>query len=389
MNFKSLDCYLDRFYREKNIPGLGISIYKDGKQIHMYCTGFADVEKKIPFAQDTMINLYSATKLSTCTAALRLVEKGLIRLTDPVEKYLPEMAGVKVRQENSQLLAPKNKMLIRHLFSMSAGFSYGRDLPALRELLIRTNGRPTTRQAMEALAKEPLLFESGSRFQYSFCHDVLGALMEVVCGDTLDHILRRELFDPMDMPDTSFHLNEQQRKRLAPEYSHFNGKNDTADAVTFREGVDMGLGPVYESGGGGLISCVRDYGKLAAMLANGGIAPNGKRILSADTIAKMQENQLTEEGKKDFEAFGGWSKAGYGYGLGVRVLMDRERNNSLSENGELGWDGALGCYFASDPKSGIAIFYAQQEEGSKWYEYHGMIRNYVYACILGSEERNE
>lgn len=386
MNFKPLDSYLDTFYSEKNIPGLGISVYQNGKHLHTYCAGFANVEKQIPFSQDTMLNLYSATKISTCTTGLRLVERGLLNLEDPVEKYLPEMAEVKVRQENGKVVPVKNKMLIRHLFSMSAGFSYERDEAVIGKLLAETNGKPTTRQVAGAFSQTPLLFEPGTHFKYSFCHDVLGAVLEVVCGNSLGNILQKELFEPVGMSDTAFRLKDEQRERLAPEYYNFNGKTHTSDAIIYREGVDMGMGPSYESGGGGLLSCVKDYGLLAAMLANGGVAPNGKRILKSETIALMQTNQLTEDGLADFDEFGGWSKAGYGYGLGVRTLMNRERNNSLSENGEFGWDGALGCYIAADPQNGIAIFYAQQEGGSQWYTFHGMIRNYVYACILGDEE---
>lgn len=385
MNFRPLDRYLDTFYSEKNIPGLGICVYRHGEHLHTYCTGFANVEKQIPFCEDTMFNLYSATKLSTCTAGLRLAEKGLLDLEDPVEKYLPGMAGIRVRRENARTEPAQNKMLVKHLFSMSAGFSYERDDPVLEKLMSETDGKPTTRQVADALSKIPLLFEPGTRFKYSFCHDVLGAVMEAACGNTLGNILQRELFETIGMPDTAFRLKEEQRARLAPEYHGFCGKTNTADEVLYREGVDMDMGPSYESGGGGLISCVRDYGQIAAMLANGGVAPNGERILKSETIALMRTNQLTAKGLADFEAFGGWSKAGYGYGLGVRTLMDRERNNSLSENGEFGWDGALGCYVAADPESGIAIFYAQQEGGSRWYTYHGMIRNYVYACIMGSE----
>ena len=386
MNFNALDRYLDTFYDEKNIPGVGISVYRHGKHLHTYCTGFANVEKRIPFAEDTMFNLYSASKISTCTAGMLLVERGLLNLDDPVEKYLPEMADVTVRQADGTIAPAKNKMLVRHPFSMSGGLSYDRESSALDELMEKTGGRPSTRQVVEALAKTPLLFEPGTHFKYSFCHDALGAVLEVVYGDTLGNIFRKELYEPMGMTDTAFKLNDEKRKRLAPEYHNFNAKTGTADQVIYKEGVDMGMGPDYESGGGGLLSSVRDYGKITAMLANGGVAPNGVRILKAETISMMQENQLTPEGLEDFAAFGGWSKDGYGYGLGVRTLMNRERNNALSENGEFGWDGALGCYVVADPKSGIAIFYAQQEGGSQWWTWHGTVRNFAYACVLGGEE---
>ena len=384
MNFKPLDNYLDTFYKEKNIPGVGISIYRHGKHLHTYCAGYANVEERVPFAPDTMISLCSATKVSTATAAMKLVERGLMDLEDLVEKYLPEMADVRVQQSDGTLAAPKNIMRIRHLLSMTAGFGYDRSSAAVQKLMEETGGNPTTRQYVSVLAQTPLLFEPGTHFKYSVCHDVLGAVLEVVCQKSFGEILREEIFDPIGMKDVTFHLNEEQRKRLAPEYSNFNGTTETADKVAYRRD-GQGMGSRYESGGGGLISCLQDYVLLPATLANGGVAPNGKQIIKPETIRMMQKSQLNSDAQQDFDQFSGWFRAGYSYGLGVRTLLDRERNNSLSENGEIGWDGAMGCYLAADPKSGVAIFYTQQETVSHWYKYHGMIRNYAYACVLGAE----
>lgn len=386
MNFKPLDRYLDTFYSEKNIPGVGISVYRHGRHLHTYCAGFQNVEEKIPFSPDTMVNIYSASKISTCTTAMRLIEKGFFKLDDPVSLYLPEMADVTIRKENGMIEKAENTMLIRHLFSMSAGLSYDTKSDAITKLKAETDGKPTTRQMVKALAASPLLFEPGTHFKYSMCHDVLAAVMEVTYGEAFSSILKKELFDLIGMNNTAFRLTEEQRKNMAPEYHGFNGKTGTANAVIRKEGVDMGMGPVYESGGGGLISCVKDYALLAAALANYGIAPNGTRILTPESIDQMRTNQMNPVSQKDFEEMGGWSKMGYGYGLGVRTLVDRERNNSLSANGEFGWDGALGCYLVADPDTGISIFYAQQEGGSQWWNYHGTIRNIAYACVIGAEE---
>ena len=103
MNFKPLDRYLDTFYSEKNIPGVGISVYRHGRHLHTYCAGFQNVEEKIPFSPDTMVNIYSASKISTCTTAMRLIEKGFFKLDDPVSLYLPEMADVTIRKENGMI----------------------------------------------------------------------------------------------------------------------------------------------------------------------------------------------------------------------------------------------------------------------------------------------
>ena len=385
MNFSALDAYLDSFYSEKNIPGVGIAVSVGGEIVHRHFAGWANVEKRVPFAGNTIFNLYSATKVSTVTACMRLVEKGLLGLDEPASKYLPELADVTVRRPDGGASPARNVMRVRHLMSMSAGFSYEGNTVAVRDLMRRTKGRPTTRQVAEALAKEPLAFEPGTHFRYSFCHDVLAALMEVAAGISYPEILERELFIPLGMKDTGFMLNDEQRARLAPEYHGFDGATGTAREVVFKEGLSMGMGPLYRSGGGGMVSTVNDYARLAAMLGNGGATAEGMRLLSRESIDAMRENQLSPEALVDFDAMGGWSKAGYGYGLGVRTLMDRERNNALSANGEFGWDGALGCYVLADPENRVGIFYAQQEGGSKWYTWHGTVRNMAYAAILGKE----
>ena len=337
----------------------------------------------MPFTTDTLVNIYSASKISTCAAGMRLVERGLLNLDAPEADYLPEFAAPRVALPEGGSAPAKNVMRVRHLFSMSAGLSYDMDLPALKE--VRSSGAPTTREVVRALAKEPLLFEPGTHYKYSMCHDVLGAVIEEVEGASLGEALRREVFDPLGMSDTAFHLSDAARPRLAPEYHGFDVAKGRAREVILKEGMDMGMGPRYESGGGGLISCARDYGVLAAALANGGVAPNGARLLKPETIDLMRTNQLPEAAMPDFEAMGGWSKVGYGYGLGVRTLVDRERNHSLSENGEFGWDGALGCYLLADPARGVGLFYAQHEAGSQWWTWHGTIRNLAYAGILGGE----
>ena len=384
MNFDALDRYLDTFYQEKNIPGLGCAVAVRGEIVHRHFAGFQDVERGIPFGEDTLVNLYSATKISTAAAAMRMVEQGYFGLDTPAAEILPELGDVTVQREDGSVTPAENVMLVRHLFSMSAGFSYDGTGRAVRDLLRETDGRPTTRQVVRALAEEPLLFEPGTHFKYSYCLDVLAAVMEEAAGIPYPEILRRELFEPLGMEDTGFTLSDGQRTRLGPEYHGFDVKTGRAREVILREGFDMGMGTEYRSGGGGLISSVGDYAKLAAMLANRGVTADGKRILSEESIDAMRTNQLGREAMEDYDRFGGWSKAGYGYGLGVRTLLDPERNNSLSAKGEFGWDGALGCYLLADPDTagGVGIFYAQQEGGSPWYTWHGLIRNYAYAGIL-------
>jgi CubicO group peptidase (beta-lactamase class C family) len=179
-------------------------------------------------------------------------------------------------------------------------------------------------------------------------------LIEAVSGKTLGKYLKENIFDRIGMNDTAFSIAPEKQNRAAKHYIGFDSKTNTSKEVG--EIFDVHAWNEYESGGGGLISSVHDYALFAAAMCNYGVAENGERILSEKSINAMRTNRLNEKSLDDFAEFGGWSKAGYGYGLGVRTLIDRERNNSLSEIGEFGWDGACGCYVVIDPAAQIAIF---------------------------------
>lgn len=383
MNFQPLTDYLDSFYHEKNIPMVGCVVYHHHQKVYEHCAGFADVEEGRPFTPDTLVHLYSASKASTVTAGLQLVDAGKLDLDAPLAQYMPEFAHPTVRVEvdgKEEILPAKNPILVRHLFSMQAGLSYNTDTPELQAVKEAIDGRCPTREVIRAVAKTPLLFEPGTHFRYSMCHDVLGGLIEEVSGKRFSTYLQENLFEPLGMVDTHFFLPEEKMARLAPEYYGFDAATGKHDSKVLRNGMTMGFGDDYECGGGGLTSCLSDYIRLVETLTNRGTALNGTRILRPETVDLLRTNQTDEVSIKDFEAMGGWSKMGYGYGMGVRTLLDRERNNSLSRNGEFGWDGMLGCYWVCDPEAEVSIFYIQQDS-TPWWNWHGTVRNTVYACL--------
>ena len=385
MNFQPLTAYLDSFLTDKDLPMVGCAVYYRHQPVYEHCAGWANVEARTPMRPDTLLHLYSASKAATVTAGLQLVESGAFSLDDRLADYLPEFEHMSVRTElpdgKEEIRPAENPILIRHLFSMQAGLSYDTDTPEIAAMREETGGRCPTREVVSALARTPLLFEPGTHFCYSMCHDVLGALIEEVSGERFGDYLQRHVFEPVGMADTAFYLPEEKMARLAPEYHGYHAATRKSDAVVLKNGMDMGMGPEYESGGGGLTSSLADYILLVETLTNRGLAPNGTRILRPESVEMLRRNQMNEASQRDFEAMGGWSKMGYGYGLGVRTLVNRERNNSLSRNGEFGWDGALGCYWVADPDAEVAIFYVQQAGGSPWWEWHGTVRNTVYACL--------
>ncbi|WP_042168010.1 serine hydrolase domain-containing protein [Paenibacillus gorillae] len=380
MNFTKLTAYLEAFYNEKNIPGLGIAMYHKHQPVYEHYTGFSDVENQVPFSGNSIFRLYSATKVITVTALLQLLEQGKFKLSDPLYEYIPEFRDMSVRHTlpdgTVELRPAQHHITIEHLFTMTAGIEKI-DTDAVNKAIADSNGEGQTLSVIKALAQEPLLFEPGSHFQYTVCHDVLAGLLEAVTGQTFGQYLQQNIFDPLGMKDTSFQLKDE--SRFCKLYNSFNAK--THRAASIGENFNLQPGRAYESGGGGLYATVPDYIVFAEALCNYGLAPNGERILRPETVNAMRRNRLSPVAQQDFNRFGGESKYGYGYGLGVRTMMNREDNNSLSHNGEFGWDGARGCYVVIDPEAEVTLFYAQQENASPWYRYHGTIRNYAYASV--------
>lgn len=380
MDFTDLKVFLDKITKWR-IPGADCIVYYQNKPVFRYSAGFADVEKRRPVTAGNLYYLYSATKLITCAAALQLLEKGRYLLNDPVSEYLPEFAQMNIRKVDESghesIVKAKNPITIRELFSMTGGLSYDLDSPSIREIKKSTQGRCPTRETVKAIASEPLLFEPGTHWNYSLCHDVLGCLIEVISGEKFSDYIKEHILIPLGMKDTGFYLTEEKKSRLAAQYQ-FNDDTRKAEVIPKINGYR--LGSEYESGGAGLISSVDDYITFANALCNGGLALNGERILSRYTVDLMRTNQLNDTMQQDFN----WPHmAGYGYGLGVRTMINRAKGGSLSPFGEFGWGGAAGSYVIIDPENHLALFYAQHMLNNQEPYVHPRIRNILYHCLEG------
>ncbi|MDR3167875.1 MAG: beta-lactamase family protein, partial [Treponema sp.] len=271
MDFSKLSAYLDSFYGEKNIPGVGCAVYFRHTKVYEHYAGFSDVENKVPFGPSTVFHLYSATKLITAVAVLQLCEAGRCALTDPLAAYIPEYRNIGVRfsgPDGRELIRPaKNPLTIEYLLSMLGGVGTF-DVEPVRRVIKETGGRAPTLAVVRAAAAEPLLFEPGTRFRYSMCFDVLGGLVEVLSGQPFGVYLKEYVFDPLGMKDTGFEPPADSG-RLARDYIGFNAK--TGRALHIGENISFKLGSEYECGGGGLYSTVPDYILFAEALCNGGL----------------------------------------------------------------------------------------------------------------------
>lgn len=326
---KEFDSYLN-----KGMPYYDFAVIKDGECVFRHMNGYTDIENKIRPNGKELFNLYSCSKLITCVAALMLFEKGLYSFDDKLSDYLPAFENMTVLTD-SGVVAAGNPIAIRHLFTMTAGFSYDVFSPSLKKCFEDTNGTCPTVKAMEYLSKEPLLFEPGTRWEYSLCHDVLAALVEVVSGKRFAEFVKDNIFAPLKMTNSYFNGEYVDKNRLIKQY-----RLDPETKKLSEAGKDnfLQIGRDYDSGGAGCISTVDDYLKFEEALRTGA-------LLKSDTLKLLTTDALT-----DMQAETYWLKDNYGYGFGQRCPKDDLRS-------DFGWDGMAGSYFAIDIKNGISVFF--------------------------------
>lgn len=368
--FSELTAYLDSLSHRFGIPGCGCAVAVNGEVVFRHFAGFRDEEAKKPMTGAETHWIYSATKLFTCTAALQLYEQGKLGLNDPVSKFLPEFGALTVKAADGTIHPAQESLTIRHLMTMTGGLDYCLERPALRSAI--ESGAESTRELVAALAKDPLNFEPGSHFLYSLCHDVLGAVIEVVSGQLLSDYLDAHIIRPLGLTDTTFHPDAAQLSRLAKQYIHLDEKGNhrpMGQENRFR------LSDRYDSGGAGLLSTVDDYIRLASALSMG-----GGGILKPETVTLMHTPALGDVQRAEFCSLRPAVRP-YSYGLGVRTLVD---NDGLAAPvGEFGWDGAAGAYALVDTTNHVALFYAQQVcQSYITYQYlHPGLRDALYRSL--------
>lgn len=387
MNFEALKNMMDRL-TDWRIPGNAICVYRDGQEIFRYQSGFADLENRIPMTPEHGINIYSCSKIATVTAALQLYEQGYFLLDDPLYSFIPEFEEMYLADGSKA----KNPITLRHLFTMTSGLTYDYHTEAFEKARKQTDGKMNTQAVIRCLAKDPLSFEPGEKWQYSLSHDVLAAVVEVISGKKFRDYVRENIFEPLDMTKSSYH-NEGILDTMAQQYCYVSteGQNlvelqaggvPTAGGYIRNVGksVDFVFGPEYDSGGAGITTTVLDYAKFAAALAGNGRGLTGERILAAGTVELLKTNQLNTNQQKQLN----WPQLkGYGYGLGVRTLTEKALSGSVGNLGEFGWGGAAGASVYVDTEWNLAAFYAHHMLNPQEGYYQPRIRNVLYRCVTG------
>lgn len=369
---------------ERGPAGVACAVTRRGETLYRDSFGFADIEKNQAIAEDTLYRIYSMTKVVTCVAALQLYEKGYFLLDDPLEEYLPAFANpavARIDEDGNETVSPASGSIrIKHLFSMSSGITYGGTATdterRTQEIWHKAQTESDARSFAQALGEIPLAFEPGTRWRYGLSHDVLAALVETVSGQTYGQYLKKEIFEPLGMRDTTFRLTEHNRHRLSTLYHYEEGGKLTPSG--HNPPMDGWYEPdcPFESGGIGLLSTIGDYSRFAQALAQGGEL-DGERILSPRTIALMATNQLDEQQLKDF----GGDASGYGYGLGVQTLMNRAPGGNNGSIGHFGWPGLAGTYMLVDPAEQLSIVYMQQMMPNLERHTQPRLRQVVYGAL--------
>jgi CubicO group peptidase (beta-lactamase class C family) len=358
--------YLRDKVTQGKIPGAILLIQQHGKPVYHEFFGVRDVATKLPMTDDTIFRIFSLTKPITSVVAMMLIEDGKFRLEDPVSKYIPSFANVKVGVEKKtedgksslELVPPNHPPTILDLMRQTSGITYGfygdslvRKAYAAADIYA---GDFDNAEFAERIAKLPLANQPGALWQYGHSTDILGRIMELVTGKSLLGIEKIKLLDPLGMNSTGFYVTNPDKKNLIA----MPMPNDADFRVGFESKADVPM--KWESGGGGMVSTMADLARFSQMILNGGKL-DGKQYLSPKTFELMTSDHVGPGSgvERDYFYFPG---DGFGFGLGFGVRTERGDANppAPGDLGELKWDGASGCYIVIDRKQDMFFVLLEQ-----------------------------
>lgn len=369
--------------RDKRIPGAVMLIARNGEIAYERALGKQNSEFGTPMELDSIFRIYSMTKPIVSVAIMMMVEEGKLLISDLVSKHLPELKDLQVGIEKTgpdgtpmlELAPCKREMTIQDLLRHTSGLTYGIFGTSLVKQTYFVSGaesKPTNERLIKCLARLPLAYQPGTVWEYSRSTDVLGALLERLSGTTLDAHLKERILDPLKMTDTGFWVDPSQRHRIAEPFA--------VNPVTGRriKLVDVTSRPKFLSGGGGLVSTLRDYYRFSQMLLNEGEL-DGARLLSRKTLQYMTSDHLGEmPGAASGPDY--LPGPGHGFGLGFAVRIADGVAVTAGTVGEYSWSGLAGTFFWVDPREKlIVIFLIQAPEYLDHYK--ALIRNLVYAAM--------
>jgi len=392
-----IDRHFARYVDDGRLAGWLATVSRNGKLAYVSSYGQRDCEAGLPVTTDTIWRIYSMSKPITSVAAMILYEEGAFQLTDPVSNFIPSFADLRVFAGGSDIRAVTvpavEPVRIWHLLTHTSGLTYGFHRSHPVDAMYRERGfewgtpRKTDLAACcDIWAGLPLLFQPGAEWNYSVATDVLGRVVEVASGKSLDEFFAERIFGPLGMAETGFWLEEPEYDRLAALYTLGPGRK--AVRLDSMGAVAKGR-PTFLGGGGGLVSTAADYDRFMSMLLSTPGSPAGQldgvSVLSPRTVAYMTRNHLP--GGADLEAFGRplFAEApfrGVGFGLGFAVLLDPAAGKTDGSVGESSWGGAASTAFFVDQATGLTVSFFTQLLPSSAHPIRSQLRQLVYQAVM-------
>jgi CubicO group peptidase (beta-lactamase class C family) len=390
----TLDRHFADYVDAGRLAGWQLVVTRKGEVAHASTYGRRDKESGAPVTADTLWRIYSMTKPITSVAAMMLWEEGRFELTDEISRYLPEFADVRVYEKGSTLrpftVPAIEPIRIWHLLTHTSGLTYGFLETTVVDALYRAAGftlDPIPGMDLAAASQKygelPLLFQPGTAWGYSVATDVLGRLIEVVSGQSLDDFIGQRVLGPLGMTDTMWWVEGADQERLAALYVP-----NPFDGTTLRHDAFGGRAlhkPDLMAGGSGLVSTARDYHRFTQMLLNEGQL-DGVKLLGSRTVRYMTRNHLP--GGRDLAALytgGGFAETifdGIGFGLGFAVVLDPTAGKVPTTEGSYYWGGMASTAFWVDPAEELTVLFFTQLVPSSFYPLRPQLRQLVYSALV-------
>ena len=410
-NFSSLSKFLNKEISKGRYPGFLTLIKKDGKLIYQDVSGFSDVKNKTPLQRDSLFRIYSMTKPVTGVALMIAVDQGLLKLSDPVSKYIPEFKDTKVLLRGNKTESLKRDITLLDLATHTSGLAYTFSIKGeLQDIYLKEKIFPY--YALDTLdddlkpeklyenicsfskkvASVPLAHQPGEKWTYSIGMDILGCVIEKASNMTFGDFLKSNLFDPLNMKDTFFKVPEEKQQRMTNLYAHHNAfKAFSIELPDYLKGkkpkmhlVDSLENSLYykditvEDGGSGLVSTGDDYLNFADMLLNKGVF-NGKKILSSESYKVLISNQLNENNSRF---------SGFGMGITLGIALDSKKIRLRRGDNSFFWGGAAKTKFWVDPENNLTVVHMTQLIGTP-RDLTNKIDKLIYKEIKNFEKSNK
>ena len=381
---RRIDGVMGQYVDEKKFSGIVTLVARNGRVVHCAAFGWADIETRKPVALDTIFRIYSMTKPVTSAALMMLFERGLVRLADPVNRFLPEFKKLKVLNAEGELVELSREITVYDLLTHTAGLSYGEYEEGLfddsfgKDPLYQVD--ITSNEFIRRLAELPLLGQPGEQWYYSAATDVVGFLVERIADMTLAEFFRQKIFEPLGMFDTDFIVPGDKRDRLATLYEingegALNKSSDDPDS-DYRERTRL------HTGGHGLTSTAADYLRFAQLLLNKGEL-DSVRLLGRKTVELMTMNHLPPALlPMHYNGILNEPVHGIGFGLGFNIVVDVARSGTMGALGDLGWGGNAETYFWVSPQERLIAILMAQCIPSITYPIRNDFRTLVYQALV-------